>query len=226
MRPGMNRQTTPIDPYADDPRLGRHLDAPMDDDDPDDAPADDSSPEIREFLKEGLETTQERLLAQYKRMRARLRSKDGKIRRAKLIASVLALQMEGMKRVQIAAVLGISPMVVTKALRQIREHATVADLLKKIDEQTLPIAVDNIHQAIADGDLKLSAKVMDGRGIFRSHKSIEAQVTQTKIDIRLVTIRPAHMPEGMLLPGCKPGTIQMGPPAISVLPVKVEPVDK
>ena len=103
-----------------------------------------------------------------------------------------------------------------------RENSNVSDLLKQLQQQTLPVAIDNIHQAIVDGDLRQSQKMVEGLGVYRSHKSIDAQVTQTKIEIRLVTQRPAHLDPNAPLPQVKPGSSMVGRPAIDLLPVKVE----
>lgn len=222
-RPPFPRRGAEIDPFGDvDPRIGRLPDTDLEIPGEPDPPKADV---VKAFLADELETMQERTLAQFKKMRARVRTPEGKIRRGKLIGAVIGLQLEGFKRAEIAAIIGVTPMVVTKALRLARENSTIADLLKKLDEETLPIAVDNIHQAVADGDLKMSQKIADGRGIFRTHKSIEAQITQTKIEIRLVTQMPAALAHGAALPVVKPGAIQAGPPAvIDAAPVKVEDV--
>jgi hypothetical protein len=213
------KRAAEFDPFMDDPRLGGPLPARREPEPPENEKAD-----VQAFIAAELETVQERTLAQFKRMRKKLRTPEGKIRRAKLIGSVIGLQLEGFKRAEIAAILGLTPMVVTRALRLARENATIADLLKKLDEETLPIAVDNIHQAVADGDLRMSTKLADGRGIFRTHKSIEAQISQTRIEIRLVTQVPASLAHGAPLPMVKAGSIQAGPPAIDVTPIKVEDV--
>lgn len=217
--PPKGKRAADFDPFADfDPRIGPLPES-------DEAPALDKPAKretVADFLTAELQTTQERMLVQFRKMRDRLRTPDGKIRRAKLIGAVIGLHLEGFKRPEIAAILGVTPMVVTKAMRRARENATVADLLKKLDEETLPIAVDNVHQAVADGDLRMSQKVLEGRGIYRTHKSIDAQVTNTKVEIKLVTMLPASLAPGALLPLPKAGAIQAGPPAISVVPVKVE----
>jgi len=189
-------------------------------------PTDNGIEDPAEYVADRVKAQASEEVARLKAQYAKIRTPEGKLRRARFIGAVLGLKFEKYSIQQIAAILGVSQPRVLEALRQVRADATIADQLKRIDEQILPIVVDNIERAVLEGDLRTSMKIADGRGIFRTHKSIEAQITEQRIDIRLVVNRPAHMDPNTPLPPVKPGSIASGAPQgqrpdVSVVPVKV-----
>jgi hypothetical protein len=145
-----------------------------------------------------------------KRTIASTRDSKGRIRRAKFIAAVLALRMElppGQNEpADIAKILGCSPAVVGRALQQIRADATISAQLDRLDQIAMPLAVDNVIKGIIAGDKAYTMKLMDGRGLFRVHKSIEAQVTQTVLTFTVSMKMPPHL-EGQPVPQPKPGSV-------------------
>lgn len=136
------------------------------------------------------------------------RDRNGRIRQAKFTAAVLALRLEGFKHSsEIAKILGCSTQQVTYALTRIRKDATIEQQLDRIDQIAVPLAVDNVIEGIANKDKTYTLRVMDGRGLFRVHKSIDAQVKQTVITFRVNMTVPKHLPPGQPLPSVKPGAV-------------------
>jgi hypothetical protein len=142
-------------------------------------------------------------LRDVEKTRKRTRSKDGKLRRARYVAEVLALRMtlpaEKNTPADIAKVLGTSPASVGRVLQMVRDDATLEAQIKRLDQIAMPLAVDNVIRGIINGDKGYTMKFLDGRGLFRVHKSIEAQVTERVLLFTVQMKMPAHL-EGQPLP--------------------------
>jgi hypothetical protein len=182
-----------------------------------------AEPDLPTFLEAKLQENTDRELRALQRTRDKVRTPDGRLRRARFIGAVLGLRFENYTPKQIAAILGVSTAQVFGAMRVVRDDATIAEQLKRMDDQIVPIAVDNVMRAVVDGNLGVSMKLLDGRGVFRSHKSIEAQITEQRVDIRLLVTRPAHMDPNAPLPTVKPGSIAAGTPKGQLADVSVVP---
>lgn len=136
------------------------------------------------------------------------RDRKGRIRQAKFVAAVLALRFEGFREHgEIAQILGCSVQQVSGALMRVRRDATIDQQLDRIDQIAVPLATDNVIDGIARGDKTYTLRVMDGRGLFRVHKSIDAQIKKTVITLRVDMTPPKHLPPDAPLPGPKPGSI-------------------
>jgi len=138
------------------------------------------------------------------------RDKQGRIRRAKFVAAVLALRMElptgGNTPAEIAKILGCSAASVGRVLQIVRDDASLPSQLERLDKIAMPLAVDNVIKGVIAGDKGYTMKVLDGRGVFRVHKSIEAQVTETTMTFIVQMRMPAHL-EGKEPPMPMPGSI-------------------
>lgn len=136
------------------------------------------------------------------------RDRKGRIRQAKFTAAVLALRFEGFKEhAEIAQILGCSIHQVAGALLRVRKDADIEKQLDRIDQIVVPLAVDNVIEGVARGDKGYTLRVLDGRGIFRVHKSIDAQVKKTIITMRVNVTVPSHLPPGAPLPTIKLGSV-------------------
>jgi hypothetical protein len=208
------RRRPPVDPDYD-PRVG-----PLPDDDEDMPPAEAQTAEdpVQKFLREQLKEQAEETVEQLRAMHAEVRTPDGRLRRAKFIGAVLGLRFERFTPVEIAAILKVKRSSVMRALQLVRKDASIAEQLKRMDEQIVPIAIDNVHAAVIHGDMRSSMKLLDGRGLFRTHKSIEAQISEQRVDIRILVTRPSHMDPAAPLPDVKPGAIAAGRPSGRRLP--------
>lgn len=140
------------------------------------------------------------------------RDRAGRIRQAKFTAAVLALRLEGFtKASEIAKILGCSVQQVSGALHRVRKDATIDQQLDRLDQIAVPLAVDNVIEGIANKDKTYTLRLMDGRGLFRVHKSIDAQVKQTVITMRVNMTIPKHLAPGSPLPTVKAGTVVGAP---------------
>ena len=139
-------------------------------------------------------------------LRGQTRDKDGRIKRAKLKAAVLACRFEGFNPQETSEILGVTAGVVRGALMSLRKHAAMDDQINKLDELIVPLAVDNIANMVMKGDKDATFKVLDGRGVFRTHKSIDAQVTRRTLSMKIEMTVPAHL-TGLPLPVAKQGAI-------------------
>lgn len=160
------------------------------------------APDLDNFRREGAEQAARDALAKLKVARGRVRTKQGKIRRAKFLAEVLALRLENFTNVEIAEILACTPDQVTYALTRARDDADVEAQLKRVDEVAVPLAVDNLIEGVINRDKAYTLRVLDGRGLFRTHKSIDAQVTQ-RVLIMKVSV---EAPPGGQIPPPKAGS--------------------
>ena len=123
------------------------------------------------------------------------RDRTGRIKRAKFKAGVLALRWEGFTPKETAEILGASIYQVEWALSQIRADASIDDQLTRLDSVAVPLAIDNVIRGVMDGDKEYSLKVLDGRGVFRAFKSLDAQVKKTVLKLEVRATMPAHIPQ-------------------------------
>lgn len=129
------------------------------------------------------------------------RDRNGRIKRAKFKAAVLALRWEGFKPKETAEILGASIDQVEWALKQMREDASIDSQLDRLDQIIVPLALDNVVRGVLDGDKEYTLKVLDGRGVFRSYKSVDAQVRKTVLKLEIKTTMPAHLaPDSIPMP--------------------------
>lgn len=141
---------------------------------------------------------------------ARTRRKDGKIRNAKFLAAVLALRFEGKGPKETATILGVSESRVYRVLSQVRNDASIDRLLDRIDQVALPLSVDNAILGVARGDKDYTLEMLRGRGLLRTHKSIDAQVKQTVLTLQVQISDPDHY-KGKDLPPPRMGSIVGAP---------------
>jgi hypothetical protein len=142
-----------------------------------------------------------------------IRDRTGKIKRAKFHAAVLALRWEGFSPKQTAEILGCSHARISDALLRLREAASMDEQITRIDQLIVPLAVDNLARGVMDGDKSYTMKVLDGRGVFRTHKSVEGTIKKTVMVLMVKTEMPPHLaPDSIPMP--LPGSI-VGAPLLS-----------
>lgn len=141
------------------------------------------------------------------------RTKTGKIKRAKFKAACLALRWEGFSPTETAQTLGVSINRVRNALSELRKTAAIDHQLDRLDQIAVPLAVDNVVRGVMDGDKDYTRDVLNGRGVYRTHKSIEAQVRQTTLRMEIGVTLPSLTPgaEAGTLPAIRPGGVLAAP---------------
>jgi hypothetical protein len=149
-------------------------------------------------------------LERIKKLQSSTRDRKGRIRRAKFKAAVLALRWEGFGPKDTAEVLGVTQAQVDWALTQMRVDASMDDQLNKLDNVVIPLAIDNVVRGVINGDKEYTLKVLDGRGVFRQFKSLDAQVKKTILTMKIETVMPKHIPEGAI-PMPKAGAVVGAP---------------
>jgi predicted transcriptional regulator len=186
------------------------------------APAGAISVEHRAMLEAEAKAT----LADIAALQTTTRTRDGRIKRAKFKSAVLALRWEGFSPTETAQVLGVSINRVRNALSEMRKTAAIDQQLDRLDQIAVPLAVDNVIRGVMDGDKDYTRDVLNGRGVYRTHKSIEAQVRQTtlRMDIAVtLPLAPDGQPGGALST-VRPGGVLAAPdlPVVDLVPVTVE----
>jgi len=171
-----------------------------------------------ETRKSSLDQTVEAL----QRSAKRIRNSKGRIRRAKFLTEVEMLRMQGFTPKQTADILGCTYQQVTHALTTIRKNCNQTDQLLRLDQIGIPLAVDNALRGIMDGDKDYTTRLLDGRGMFRTHKSIEAQITKTVLEMRVSVVMPDHL-VGKDLPVPRPGSIVGAPVTIAAAALPATP---
>lgn len=146
--------------------------------------------------RKGAERAVEEQLKHIGKIQSAIRDKDGKIKRAKFHAAVLALRWEGYGPRESAEILGCSFDKVDAALLRMREAASIEDQLIRLDTLIVPLAVDNVARGVMNGDRQYTLKVLDGRGVFRTHKSSESHVKKTIAILKIQTTMPDHIGAG------------------------------
>ena len=152
------------------------------------------------------------------RMAKSAKSPNGQIRKAKMVAAVMALRMQGMKRGEIAGHLGINPMTVSKLLQSIRKNHEASAQLLRLDQIGIPLAIDNVLTGLEEGDKDYTQDLMKGRGLYRTHKSIDAQVTKTVLEMKIIVTDPRPEMIAGSAPA-RPGSIVGSPMTIDAVTV-------
>lgn len=153
-------------------------------------------------------------LARIERTQSKFRNAAGKIRRGKFIGAVLGLRYEGFSPKEIAELLGVSHQQVTYALTAIREDASLDEQVQRLNQVAVPLAMDNVVRGVMNGDKEYTLKVMDGAGVFKSHKAIQGEIKKTITHLVVQLALPQHL-IGKELPMPKPGQV-VGAPTIAV----------
>src|SRR3990167_4547546 len=96
--------------------------------------------DIRAMQERAVTATLERIRA----IQTETRDRDGRIKRAKFKAAVLALRWEGFDPRSTAEVLGCPQGAVERALMQLRKDASLDQQITRVDQLIVPLAVDNI----------------------------------------------------------------------------------
>lgn len=114
---------------------------------------------------------------------------------------VIVLKAQGWGYRQIQQATGLRAHTVKLILRGAREREELKDVLADLDLDILPMAVDNIRNAVAAGDVDLSVKVAQGRGALVTHqKSSSVTANLTKLTVEYKTVPgEEHLPEPPLL---------------------------
>jgi hypothetical protein len=146
--------------------------------------------EVGDFNRAQAIETAKQSLDELKTTVSSTRDRHGRIRKAKLIAAVLALRWQGFSSKQSAEVLGVSHQAVTGALMIARKDAGIGDQIDRIEKMGVPLAVDNAIRGVIDGDKEYTLRVLDGRGVFRNHKSVEADIRVTKLEMSIKVDMP------------------------------------
>lgn len=191
------------------------------DDKPVKAAADSTNPyaPLDEFQRETAKEAVQEQISHLGRVQSSIRSRDGRIKKAKFHAAVLALRWEGFSPKETAEILGCSHGRVDAALLRMREAASIDEQLDRIDQTLVPLAVDNLARGVLEGDKGYTMKVLEGRGLFRSHKQVEGVIRKTVLHLKVTTEMPKHLgPDAIPLPA--PGSI-VGAPRLPELPEKV-----
>jgi hypothetical protein len=151
--------------------------------------------EVGDFNRAQAVETARLSLDELKATVAQTRDRTGRIRKAKLIAAVLGLRWQGFGPKESAEILGVSQQAVTGALTIARRDASIGDQIDRIEKVGVPLAVDNAIRGVMDGDKEYSLRVLDGRGVFRSHKSVESDIRVTKLEMSIkVDMPPGYDP--------------------------------
>lgn len=200
-----------FDPDEGDPRLGGDL--PERGKKGDDGGDMNPYAGLHEYQRENAIVTANALLEKIQRTSANTRTKDGKLRRGKFIAAVLALRYEGFSPKQTAELLGATPHQVTYALKQVRKDATIDAQITRLDQVVVPLAVDNVARGVMEGDKEYTLRVLDGRGVFRNHASVKQDIKAEIVQLSVSLTMPAHL-VGKALPMPKAGSI-LGAPTLA-----------
>ena len=174
----------------------------------------------REALAElSVEETAETNAARAARIRHK---KTGKIRRAKFLMAVDVLSMEGLSVKEIAETLGVSYQQVSAARLRLRNNADMESQTKRLDDIAVPLAVDNVIIGVKNGSQFYTDRVMSGRGLYRTHKSVETTEKFVPLDMTIRVEMPDHVTLN-LVPGVRPGAVVGAPMVIDVTPSKQLP---
>ncbi len=175
---------------------------------------------IDDHIREGAKAAVQEQVAHLARTQANIRGRDGKIKRAKFHAAVLSLRWEGFSPKETAEILGCSHGRVDAALLRLREASSMDAQIDRIDQALVPLAVDNLANGILDGDRTYTLKLLEGRGVFRTHKSVEGTIKKTVLHLKVVTEMPKHLgPDAIPMPVA--GSI-VGAPALIASPTNQE----
>lgn len=166
-----------------------------------------------EHQREHAVTAANETLERIQRVQAKYRNAEGKIRRGKFIGAVLGLRYEGFTPRETAELLGVSHQQVTYALTAIRKDADMEQQVRRLNEIAVPLAMDNVVRGVMNGDKEYTLKVMDGAGVFKSHKAVQSEIKKTVTMLTVQLAMPPHL-IGKELPMPKAGQV-VGAPTIA-----------
>lgn len=167
---------------------------------------------LQEHLRDQAIVTANETLTDIQRTQTKTRDKTGRIRRGKFIGAVLGLRYQGFTPKETAEILGCSWQQVTYALTVIRKDADLDAQVSRLNNIAVPLAMDNAIRGVMNGDKEYTLKVLDGAGVFRTHKSIQGELKQTITSLSVVLAMPPHL-IGQSLPLPRAGGI-VGAPTI------------
>lgn len=112
------------------------------------------------------------------------------------LAAVLACRAEGMRDKEIAAALGISVPAVRKVLYKARRDNGLDDLASQVKDRAIPSAMENVIDAIEEGDLKQSKYLLD-RTIFKKQTADKdgGASNQLRVVIEMPTLPDGSVPQ-------------------------------
>lgn len=91
------------------------------------------------------------------------------------VAVIAALRAENYSRKEIAAALGMTEQGVGWCLRRARERGLVQkgmiEAIQEMDEEAIPLALENIVSALREGNVDVAMRVAAGRGLLRSYSN-------------------------------------------------------
>jgi hypothetical protein len=89
------------------------------------------------------------------------------------VAVIASLKAQGYTRKDIAAVMQMTPRGVDWCVREARKRnilpAGMVEAARELDEEGLPLAVENIIDALRRGDVEVAMRLAEGRGLLRSY---------------------------------------------------------
>lgn len=169
---------------------------------------------LAEHQREGAITAANETLARIERTQSRFRNAAGKIRRGKFIGAVLGLRYEGFTPKEIAELLGVSHQQVTYALLSLRKDADLDNQVSRLNQIAVPLAMDNVVRGVMNADKDYTLKVLDGAGVFKSHKAVQSEIKKTVTVLTVQLAMPPHL-IGKPLPLPRAGQI-VGAPTIAI----------
>lgn len=169
---------------------------------------------LTEHQREGAITAGNETLARIARTQSQFRDAAGRIRRGKFLGAVLGLRYEGFAPKEIAELLGVSHQQVTRALLAVRKDADLDAQVQRLNQIAVPLAMDNVVRGVMNNDKDYTLKVLDGAGVFKSHKAVQSEIKKTVTMLTVQLTMPAHL-IGKELPMPKAGQI-VGAPTIAV----------
>lgn len=96
--------------------------------------------------------------------------------RVKIIA---VLKAEGYNRDEIAEAMGMKRSGVDWCLREARKRGDLTqgmiEAAREIDEEAIPLAVENIVKALKDGNVDIAMELAKGRGLLRTYTSTKSE---------------------------------------------------
>lgn len=91
------------------------------------------------------------------------------------VSVIAALRAEGYNRKEIAAALGMTEQGVGWCLRKARERGLVQkgmiEAIQEMDEEAIPLALENIITSLREGNVDVSMRVAAGRGLLRNYSN-------------------------------------------------------
>jgi hypothetical protein len=174
-------------------------------------------------LDDAIQQSNARTVDELIKSRKRVWNTKGRLRRARFRTEVEMLRLEGFSPADTAQILGVSRQQISAALKWVRENADMPSQLERLDKIGIPLAVDNALLGIEQGDKEYTLRLLDGRGIFRTHKSIESQVTQKVLMLQIQVVDARQVEGAAARPGAIVGVPETFNPALPVIDQKAIP---